>query len=90
MSLSQGPDQRNVRKYWCPFCIIALILITIYRILVSPIMRWRKVTCLHYPTCSHYGALAFSKYRFNTAFKMTYCRIRDCNPFSGRPYIDYP
>ncbi len=50
----------------------------------------RKPRCLHYPSCSNYAILAFKKYNFITALKKTISRLRDCNPFSNRPYIDYP
>lgn len=46
--------------------------------------------CLHYPSCSNYGIMAFKKYNFFKAFKITFNRYNDCNPFSNRPYIDYP
>jgi uncharacterized protein len=71
-------------------CLLAIIMIRIYQWLVSPIMRRRGVTCLHHPTCSHYGVLAFRKYHFRKALRLTLDRVRDCHPFSGRPYIDYP
>ena len=50
----------------------------------------RKPKCLHYPSCSNYAILAFQKYNFFKALIKTINRIRDCNPFSSRPYIDYP
>jgi putative membrane protein insertion efficiency factor len=71
-------------------CLLAILVIRIYQLLVSPIMRRRGVTCLHHPTCSHYGLLAFQKHHFRNALRLTLDRWRDCHPFSGRPYIDYP
>ncbi len=49
-----------------------------------------KSKCLHYPTCSEYGVLAYKKYSFIMATKKTISRVRDCHPFSNRKYIDYP
>ena len=34
--------------------------------------------------------MAFEKYGILKATWKTISRIRDCNPLSGRPYIDYP
>ncbi|MFC3801533.1 membrane protein insertion efficiency factor YidD [Cohnella sp. GCM10012308] len=62
-------------------------------ILVRAYQRFYKrknPKCLHYPTCSSYAILAFKKYGFLTASKRSIQRIRDCHPFSNRPYIDYP
>jgi putative membrane protein insertion efficiency factor len=71
-------------------CSLTVMLIRLYQLLVSPILRWRGITCLHYPTCSQYGVLAFQKYNFRKAWSVTLNRCRECHPFSGRPYIDYP
>jgi putative membrane protein insertion efficiency factor len=71
-------------------CFLAVVAIRGYQLLVSPLLRWRGVTCLHYPTCSQYGLLAFRKYGFRKAVRITMSRCRDCHPFSDRPYIDYP
>lgn len=46
--------------------------------------------CLHYPTCSNYAILALEKYAFKIAGKKIFYRLRDCNPYSDRDYIDYP
>lgn len=86
MQLSRKIEKNN----WCLLCIIAKTAIHIYRFTISPILRYRGVTCLHYPSCSKYGLLAFTKYNFMYALEITSARWRDCNPFSGRPYIDYP
>lgn len=50
----------------------------------------KKHKCLYYPSCSNYGILAYQKYSIIKATKKTINRIRDCHPFSKRPYTDYP
>ncbi|HIH04075.1 MAG TPA: membrane protein insertion efficiency factor YidD [Methanoregulaceae archaeon] len=50
----------------------------------------RPHRCLYYPSCSSYAILAYQKNSFIRASILTIQRIRDCNPFSSRPYIDYP
>lgn len=52
--------------------------------------RNRAHRCLHYPTCSHYGLLAYEALPFLSATRKTLHRIRLCNPFSTLPYEDYP
>lgn len=65
--------------------------ITILFILIYKRTKVRKYDkCLHYPSCSNYGIIALKKYNFFIAIKKTRERIKDCNPFSERPYIDYP
>lgn len=64
----------------------AIVLIKIYQ--KTKVRKYDK--CLHYPSCSNYGLLAFQKYNFFVATKKTISRIRDCNPFSNRPFLDYP
>lgn len=68
----------------------AIWLIRRYQRHLSPRLSARGVQCLHYPTCSEYGCMAFEKYGILKATWKTISRIRDCNPLSGRPYIDYP
>lgn len=65
---------------------IPILLIKMYQKLKGN----RKPRCLHYPSCSNYAILAFKKYSFFIALYKTITRIRDCHPFSNRPYIDYP
>ncbi len=81
---------KRIRTRHCLLCSAATLLICLYRATLSPWLRRKGVTCLHYPTCSEYGLLAFAKYHFRHALFLTWNRVRDCHPFSGRPYIDYP
>jgi len=71
-------------------CEVAILAIRFYQVAVSPLLRRRGVTCLHFPSCSQYGVLAFQKYGFCKACSLTIGRWRACHPFSGRPYIDFP
>lgn len=75
-----------IRIILYPFNNIIILLIKVYKI--TKIRKFDK--CLHYPSCSSYGLLAFKKYNFFVATKKTYMRVKDCNPFSKRSYIDYP
>ncbi len=65
---------------------VSIALVKIYQ----KVKGKRKPKCLHYPSCSNYAILAFKKYTFFKALCMTVNRVRDCHPFSSRPYIDYP
>jgi putative component of membrane protein insertase Oxa1/YidC/SpoIIIJ protein YidD len=69
---------------------VFLLLIHLYRATLRHYYVWRGTTCLHAPTCSEYARLAFYKYPVATAVARSWHRYRDCNPFSGRPYIDPP
>ncbi len=65
---------------------LAKLIIQGYQILTHN----KKHKCLHSPSCSNYALLAYAKHPFIEATKKTIKRIRDCNPFSNRPYCDYP
>lgn len=86
--MESSPRSSGINGWF--LCAIARAFIHVYRATISPILRHVGTTCLHYPTCSEYGLLAFSKYPFREALFITIARWRACNPFSGRPYIDYP
>jgi putative membrane protein insertion efficiency factor len=73
-----------------PLNWLAILAIRIYQGSLAKLLRKRGVRCLHYPSCSEYGVMAFRKYGFLKATVQTWGRYRDCNPFSGRPYIDFP
>lgn len=69
-----------------PLNILVIFLIRIYqRASIN-----KKSKCLFYPSCSNYSILAFKKYNFIKAMGLTIFRLRDCNPFSIKSYIDYP
>jgi putative membrane protein insertion efficiency factor len=44
--------------------------------------------CRYYPSCSHYGVEAFSKYGFWEALKLTVLRLASCHPFSKKAFFD--
>ncbi|MFC4232599.1 membrane protein insertion efficiency factor YidD [Parasediminibacterium paludis] len=69
-----------------PINWILVISIRVYQ--KTKMRRYSK--CLHYPSCSEYGIIALKKYNLFKAVKLTIKRYNDCNPFSNRPYIDYP
>ncbi|MEA3189493.1 MAG: putative rane protein insertion efficiency factor [Thermoplasmata archaeon] len=66
------------------------------RAAVWAIGRYRRATasrahrCLHWPTCSNYGLIAYEKYGFWKATGKTWRRVRQCHPFSTLPYEDFP
>jgi uncharacterized protein len=66
--------------------ILVIILIGIYQ----RTKRRKYQKCLHYPTCSNFAIMALEKYGLIKGIKIGYSRYKDCNPFSNRPFIDYP
>jgi len=66
---------------WLPIALIKLYQKT---------KRRKYSKCLHHPSCSNYGILAFKKYNILKAVELTISRYRDCHPFSNRPFMDYP
>lgn len=63
---------------------LALILLKIYKALISPILPG---ACRFYPSCSEYSMQAYQNYNFFTASYLTLKRIIRCNPLS-KGYFD--
>lgn len=75
-----------VLKILFPLALASILLIRVYQIT----KRRKYSKCLHYPSCSNYAIMALRKYNFISAIKSVKNRYNDCNPFSNRPFIDYP
>jgi putative component of membrane protein insertase Oxa1/YidC/SpoIIIJ protein YidD len=69
---------------------MAVFSIRVYQVGISRMLERTGVQCLHYPSCSEYARIAYGKYSFVKATVVSYGRYRDCNPLSGRPYMDPP
>ena len=69
-----------------PLNMTAIGLVRLYQILT----RARPSRCIHEPSCSDYAVLALRRYPLPTALGKAWGRLRDCHPFSGRPYVDLP
>lgn len=65
---------------------IAIFIIRIYQKLTFK----KGHRCLHFPTCSNYGILAYEKYPFLLATRKTIIRIRYCLLSFDNSYFDYP
>lgn len=66
---------------------VIVSLIRIYQKTLSPDHSWLKNVypqgaCRFYPTCSEYGAQAFTKYGVIKGGIMTIWRILRCNPWN--------
>ena len=68
---------------------LAIAGISLYRTAVSRGLV-RRACCLHYPSCSGYAILAFRRYRFLRAVRLTRTRVAECEVSSGRPFVDFP
>ena len=74
---------------------IAILVILVYRSLLSPsvgVFRYilnLKPSCIFYPTCSEYGIECYKRYTFFTATKKTLNRVSRCHP-GNTPDIDLP
>jgi uncharacterized protein len=72
-----------INKYISYFFIL---LIRIYRYLVSPILG---KTCRHYPTCSEYAISGIRQSGFFIALPKILLRILKCNKFFSGAYDPY-
>ena len=71
---------------------LAVILINIYQVLLSPDHSWLKAKyplgfCRHYPSCSEYSKQSIIKFGFVKGLWLSAKRISRCNPWA-KPTID--
>jgi putative membrane protein insertion efficiency factor len=71
---------------------LALALISIYQVLLSPDHSWLKAKypygfCRHYPTCSEYSKQSIAKFGLVKGLWLSAKRISQCNPWA-EPKID--
>ncbi len=57
---------------------LLLLLFKIYQVVISPL---KPPTCRFYPTCSHYGMEAVSRFGALRGGWLTIKRILKCHPF---------
>lgn len=65
---------------------ILLVLLKIYKKLISPIFKALGVECKFYPTCSEYMRQAIEKYGAIKGVYLGTKRFLRCNPFSKGGY----
>ena len=65
---------------------ILLVLLKIYKKLISPIFKALGVECKFYPTCSEYMRPAIEKYGAIKGVYLGTKRFLRCNPFSKGGY----
>lgn len=75
-----NPEKPAVDRW---MCAPALLLIFLYRRLVSPLLG---STCRFHPSCSRYACQAFERKGFWTACRLTAWRLARCRPFHPGGY----
>ncbi len=68
--------------------IIAIYLIKIYRLFISPMLP--PNTCRFYPTCSEYALEAYQEFGFFKASWLAVRRISKCHPLHEGGYDPLP
>lgn len=68
-------------------CRFALLLIRFYQLALSPHIAG---CCRFEPSCSQYGIIAFKRYGFFKALKLTAKRISKCHPGGAYGYDPVP
>lgn len=66
---------------------IALMGIRVYQTALSSFL---PSSCRYYPTCSHYGEEAISRYGAIKGSWLTLRRLARCTPFGGRGFDPVP
>lgn len=68
------------------FCILPVLLIELYqKITVN-----KPHVCNFVPSCSEYSRIAYLRYGFITASRLTLERLRNCNYFTEWPHYNKP
>lgn len=73
-----------------PLARIAIGLVRIYQIAISPVLYGLGVRCRHEPTCSSYACAAFSRYGFWMGGWLTAARLLRCRPGGSSGYDPVP
>lgn len=69
---------------------LALFLLRVYQLTLSPAFMAMGVRCRHEPTCSNYAMDAFRKYPAIKAFRLTAGRLGRCRPGGTEGYDPVP
>ena len=64
----------------------AIVLLKVYRLVISPFFSALGINCRFYPTCSQYAMDAFRLYGFRRGLIKTVCRLGKCHPFHPGGY----
>lgn len=69
-----------------PLKLLALLLIYMYKILISPLF---PKSCKYVPSCSTYGLVAFKRFGFFGGIFLTAKRLLKCRPGTkgGKDYV---
>ena len=65
---------------------LLILLIKIYKKIISPIFTFFGIRCKYYPTCSEYMMQALEKYGVFKGLFLGIKRLLRCNPFSKGGY----
>lgn len=72
-------------------CAVARFFIRFYQLAISPLLSSLFGSqCRFEPTCSQYGMIAFTRYPFFKALKLTAKRIAKCHPGGPHGYDPVP
>jgi uncharacterized protein len=75
------------RRAASPIAWVALMLIGLYRRLLSPVL---PPACRFVPTCSEYGYEAITRYGILAGGRLAVWRVLRCNPFGDSGYDPVP
>ncbi len=91
---SHDHDHAPARPVWRPDFRLTRLpqtmllgFIRLYQVAVSPLL---PPSCIYYPTCSHYGFEAVSKYGVLKGGLLTIRRLLRCTPFHQGGYDPVP
>ncbi|PHR92551.1 MAG: membrane protein insertion efficiency factor YidD [Robiginitomaculum sp.] len=66
-----------------PFVYLALGLLKLYKLTLSPMFSALGITCRHEPGCSSYAMEAFSRHGVWRGFWLTLSRLSRCHPWGS-------
>lgn len=68
----------------------ALLLLRLYKVMISPVLTALGVRCRHYPSCSDYAAQAITRHGTWAGSWMGLARLLRCQPWGSSGIDEVP
>ncbi|NHK28576.1 membrane protein insertion efficiency factor YidD [Parvularcula flava] len=88
--MTDKPDTRIQRESPGIVSRVAIGLLRVYQVTLSPLFAVIGVQCRHAPTCSHYACEAYRRHGAWRGSWLTLSRLARCHPFGSHGFDPVP